>query len=345
MNEEVKVEVVRQNLIHIHSILDKAPKKPKLFVTLKRTYELMNLTNLAYFSKIIEDRLGDSVDGLIFETLADAMTARILGVKKRVILLYYLTYEEAALASSYNIEITCSDKDWLHGLLTKYPSTPFKFNVYYDVGIGRQGLVDETELRTLMQQITVIPSLTLCGLGTRFNPRTNGIEMREGLWKKFNFPADVRRATMHGYIAEQKARFGSFVESIRPLYPNIEIHAACSKEIINEQFDIFYDIVRVGILCFSTLLADISIYAPVLSIKTLPKNFSIGYYGLSGIAEADTKVAYIKYYKFLNARYYYKGKELTSLKLSDPFGLIIDESMDIEIGSQIEIRPIMTHYT
>jgi len=343
MNEDVKLAIVQENVTQIHRILEKAPAPPALFVTMKRTYELLNMTNLAYFSKVMEDRLGDSIDGFIFETVSDAIVARILGVKKRILVLYYITFEEAALAATHNIEITCSGKEWLQGLLTRYPTHSFKFHVYYDVGIGRQGLVDETELRALMQQLA--SESRLCGLGTRFNPHTNGVVLNEELWHRGGIPADARRATMHGCIAEQKERFGRFVESVRPLYPDIEIHAACSKEILNEQFDVFYDMVRVGILALGTLFAGVSVYAPVLSVKTLPKGFCIGYYGSSGVTDAETKVSYIKFYKFLNARYYYKGKELSTLKVSDPFGLIIDESMDIGIGSQIEIRPIMTKYT
>jgi len=345
MNEDVKLAVVRTNLTHIHRILEQVPKKPKVCVTMKRTYELLNMTNLAYFAKVIEENLAESFDGFIFETVSDAIVARILGVKKRILVLYYITYEEAALAATHNIEITCSEKDWLQGLLMRYPTQPFRIHVYYDVGIGRQGVIDETELRDLMQRIATSNTLTLCGLGTRFNPRTNGIVLHEELWHRMGLPADVRRTTMHGHIAEQKERFGRFVESVRPLYPDIEIHAACSKEIINEQFDVFYDAVHVGILALGTLLADVSVYAPVLSVKTIPKDFCIGYYGLSGVTDTEIKVAYIKFYKFLNARYYYNGKELSALKVSDPFGLIIDDAMEIGIGSQIEIRPIMTKYT
>ena len=345
MNEEVKLQVLRHNLQQIHPILEKASKKPRLFLTLKRTYELLNMTNLGYFSHTIERSLGDLVDGFIFESLSDAIVARHLGVKKRIILLYYVSYEEAVQAAKLDIEITCSDSTWLTGLLQMAPvSQLFKVHVYYDVGIGRQGLINETELEELIHTITKTPQLQLCGVGTRFNPNTNGLQLNEGLWNLYGIPLDVRRATMHGYIAEQKLRFGSFVDKIRTQYSDIEVHAACSKEIINDQTDIFYDFVRVGILALSTLMTPVSLYVPVLSIKELPANFCIGYYGLSGQTTHLTRVAYIKFYKFLHAKYYYNGEELSPLKVSDPFGLIIDENSDIHIGSMIEICPTILHY-
>ena len=47
------------------------------------------------------------------------------------------------------------------------------------------------------------------------------------------------------------------------------IQVTYSKEIINEQTDIFYDLVRVRRIAFITLFKNLSITVPVLSIKLL----------------------------------------------------------------------------
>ncbi len=342
MNENVKLPIIEQNLKYIHNILEKADKKPKLFLTLKRSYELLNVSNISYFALTIENKLSDLVDGFIFETLSDAIVARILGVQKRILLLYYITSEESELAEKYSIEITCPCANWLDQTLQMFPNINLKFHVYLDVGIGRQGLINETELIGLIEKINNISNFQLCGVGTRFNSESNGIDLNEGVWNKSGIPLEIRKISMNNLISHQKARFNKFIEKLNQLQllnSSVLVHGACSKEIINEQTDIFYDMVRVGRLCLSTLFKDLSIKVPVLSIKTIPKDFCLGYYGKSGRTTKEIQVAYIKFYKFLDARYYYNGIELKSINVSDPFGLVVTDYPEIQIGSIIEIKP------
>jgi len=342
MNENVKLKIIEQNLESIHKILEKANKKPKLFITLKRVYELLNVCNISYLANLIEKQLSNMVDGFIFETLTDAIVARILGVQKRIILLYYITSEESELASKYDIEITCPCINWLDKTIKLFPNQILKVHVYFDMSIGRQGLTNEAELYSLLNKINNTTTIKLYGIGTRFNSESNGVDLYESLWTKCGFSQEIRKATMNNLILEQKNRFNNFISNVKQqkLLNDITlIHAACSKEIINEQTDIFYDLVRVGRIALSTLFKSLSINVPVLSIKTIPKDFCLGYYGKSGKTSDEIKVAYIKFYKFLDARYYYNGIELKSLNVSDPFGLIITNHPDIMIDSIIEIRP------
>jgi hypothetical protein len=342
MNEIVKLPIIEQNLKYVHTILEKANIKPKLFLTLKRSYELLNVSNISYFAYTIENKIPELVDGFIFETLSDAIIARMLGVKKRIILLYYITSDEAELASKHSIEITCPCINWLDKTLQMFPNIILKTHVYLDMGIGRQGLTDESELIKLIEKINNTDNIQLNGIGTRFNSESNGVDLNEGLWIKSGIPIEARKLIMDNLISHQKYRFNNFIDKLKKLNiitPNILIHAACSKEIINEQTDVFYDMVRVGRICLSTLFTNLSIKVPVLSIKSIPKNFCLGYYGKSGRTSEEIKVAYIKFYKFLDAKYYYNDIELKSINVSDPFGLIVTHLPEIEIGSIIEIKP------
>ncbi len=342
MNELVKLPIIEKNLKYVHNILEKANNKPKLFLTLKRSYELLNVSNISYVAYTIEKQIPDLVDGFIFETLSDALIARMLGVQKRIILLYYITSEEAEMASKYSIEISCPCENWLEKTLQLYPNISLKTHVYLDMGIGRQGLTDELELIALIKKINTIANIQLCGIGTRFNSESNGIDLNEGLWIRSGIPLETRKLTMNNLIYNQKITFNNFLDKLKELNiinSNILIHAACSKEIINEQTDIFYDMVRVGRICLSTLFENLSIKVPVLSIKKIPKNFCLGYYGKSGRTSEEIKVAYIKFYKFLDAKYYYNSIELKSINVSDPFGIIVTNLPEIQIGSIIEIKP------
>ncbi len=342
MNENVKIPIIFNNLNYIHTILNKAEKKPKIFITLKRSYELLNVSNISYFALKIEKNLSELVDGFIFETLSDAIVARMIGVKKRILLLYYITSEETELASKHDIEITCPCANWLDRTIQMFPDINLKFHVYLDVGIGRQGLIDENELIELIKKINKLPNIKLYGIGTRFNSESNGIDLNEGVWNKSGIPVNVRKQSMHALIYHQKDKFNNFIKKLQDeqlINTNILVHAACTKEIINEQTDIFYDMVRVGRLCLSTLFENQSIHVPVLSIKKIPKNFCLGYYGKSGRTSDEITVAYIKFYKFLDAKYYYNGIELKSINVSDPFGLVINNFPEISIGSIIEIKP------
>ena len=83
--------IIENNLESIHTILGKVDRKSKLYIILKRVYKLFNVYNISYLVNLIENQLHNKVDGFIFELLSDIIVARILGVQKRIILLYYIT--------------------------------------------------------------------------------------------------------------------------------------------------------------------------------------------------------------------------------------------------------------
>jgi hypothetical protein len=95
--------------------------------------------------------------------------------------------------------------------------------------------------------------------------------------------------------------------------------------------------VRVGKLFFDTILNNFKGKTEILMIKKIPKDFCMGYFCKNGHTKKEITVAYIKFYRILNAKYKYNGKLLTPINSSDPFGLIVDNIDNIKVGDYINI--------
>jgi hypothetical protein len=90
-------------------------------------------------------------------------------------------------------------------------------------------------------------------------------------------------------------------------------------------------------LFFDTILNNFKGKTEILMIKKIPKDFCMGYFCKNGHTKKEITVAYIKFYRILNAKYKYNGKLLTPINSSDPFGLIVDNIDNIKVGDYINI--------
>jgi alanine racemase len=263
------------------------------------------------------------VDVYIFNYISDAIFARQSGIKKKIIVLYYISSEEALLASEYDLEVTCPNIDWLLDTIEIIGQKRLKLHVYVDSGIGRYGIIEPTKVYELMRKINNYSNLELVGLGTRFNPTTpENILENQGLFKYKPVISQNRKNLFRKYIKSQIDSFDEIIRTSRSqnlITDKTKIHASCSVEVLNKLEDIYYDFVRVGTLVLYPFYKNFVQDVPVLDIKEIPPNFCIGYFCANQITSEKNTV-------------------LEVLIKSDPLGLIIPEGLGIRVGDLINIE-------
>jgi alanine racemase len=338
MNEIIKLPFVLDN---INIVSNSLKNKTQLGIVFKSNYHILKNINLGYFAKLIDNNT-DLVDIYLFDNISNAIFARQTGITKKIVVLYYISSEEALLASEYDLEVSCPNIDWLINTIQLLGNKILKLHVYVDSGIGRYGFIEQDKLYDLMRKINTYSNLELVGLGTRFNPAVSVTEIYDNqLWKYEAVISQNRKDILKEYIQLQINTFNIIIKSSinqNLITKKTKIHAACSIEILNQLEDIYYDFVRIGGLIYDTIYQNFSVHVPILNIKKIPQNFCIGYFCLDGISKKSLNVAYIKYYGFdKKAIYKYNNIKLEVLISADPMGLIIPDGVNINVGDVIEI--------
>ena len=337
MNENVKLPFVISN---IELVKNSLPKSVKFGYVMKGTYVLLKHVNIPYFAQRISTQT-NSVNYFIFSLLSNAILARQFGITQPILLIYPITPEEAILASKYNIEVDCPCIEWLQKVSTLI-KTELKVHVWFDSGLSREGIIDENILYELLKNIPNYSNIKLVGLATKFNPDTKGIFMKS--YRLKDIPLEQRTKYYQNLIQGQIDKFNNIVNTCRQnsyISKDVIIHAGCSNEVFAKVIPAYYDMVRVGTLIHDSILNDFNAKAEIVLIKTIPKDFCMGYYCKNGHTPNEIKVAYIKYYGILNADYKYKDHILSPIESGDPFGLIINDIDDIKVGDFIDIHSTM----
>ena len=338
MNEIIKLPFVLDN---INIVKNSLKNKTQLGIVFKSNYHILKNINLGYFAKLIDNNT-DLVDIYLFDNISNAIFARQTGITKKIVVLYYVSFEEALLASEYDLEVSCPNIEWLVNTIELLDNKRLKLHVYVDSGIGRYGFIEHDKLYDLMRKINSYSNLELVGLGTRFNPAVSLTEIYDNqLWKYEAVISQNRKDILRDYIQLQINTFNGIIKSSinqNLITKKTKIHAACSIEILNQLEDIYYDFVRIGGLIYDTIYQNFSAQVPILNIKKIPQNFCIGYFCLDGITKKPLNVAYIKYYGFnKKAIYKYNNIQLEVVISADPMGLIIPHGMNINVGDFIDI--------
>lgn len=338
MNEIVKLPFILNNINTVSKLLK---NKTKLGIVFKSNYDILKNINLGYFAKLIDSNT-DLVDIYLFDNISNAIFARQTGITKQIIIMYYISSEEALLASEYDLEITCPSIDWLYDTIQIIGNKHLKLHIYLDSGIGRYGLTEPNQLYELMRKINSYSNLELVGLGTRFNPKVPLSYVKDNKLLKYeSFISQKRKNTIISLIDEQINNFNEIIKlSIQQklISNKTKIHASCSIEVLNHLEHIYYDFVRIGALIYGTVYQTFNVTVPVLNIKKIPENFCIGYFCRDGITYKTLNVAYIKSLGFpKDTIYKYKNIDLKKLIDADPIGLIIPDNIDINIGDLIQI--------
>jgi alanine racemase len=336
MNENIKLEFVTNNIKKIDKIIK---NKSKIGIVFKERYSLTSKMNLSYFAYLLSKNT-DLIDIFLFNNLSNAIVARKLGITKPIILLYYISPEEVQLALDNDIEITCPNIEWLKKTLsiTNFTNNKLKLHCYYDSKLGREGFIDETELYNLLSEIKNYTNIELVGLGTKFNQTTDEINII-----KLNYSSsETMNSIMKDYISTQVDKFNSIINYCKNnnlINKNTKIHAACTREVLAEYIETYYDFVRIGTLAFSTILNPFKIQAETLDIKKIPEDFCIGYFCKHKTTKNIT-IAYIKNYNISDPIFMYKNIVINPISniTFDPFLLDIDKIKDnIKIGDKIDV--------
>jgi alanine racemase len=335
MNENIKLPYVLSNINSIDKIL---LKKTKIGIVFKEYYRIFRNTNIAYFARLI-DLNTDLVDYYIFSSISNAILSRQLGIKKRILLIYPITPEESLLASDNNIEIDCPNIDWLHKTINILNGKELNVHIWYDSGLSREGIIDENILYNLLKEIKKYPNIKINGLATKYNPNTNGNYIKSS--QLIFIPIEKRSIYYANLIKDQIEKFNKIISYCRNnnlIDNNTIIHNACSNEVVSKCEHAYNDMVRVGTLVWDGILNNFQSKSQIISIKTIPKDFCIGYYCKNGKAPSEIKVAYIKSMQISYPEYYYKGKLLNPIESGDPCGLIVNDIDDIKVGDFIDIK-------
>jgi alanine racemase len=295
--------------------------------------------NLAYFAYLLNKNT-ELVDVFLFSNLSNAIISRKMGIKKKIILLYYITPEEVQLALDNNIEITCPNIDWLNKTLSliKFNNNKLKLHCYYDSNLGKEGFVNENDLYNLLIEINKNKMLELAGLGTKFNQTTDELN----IIRLNHITSETRNKIMKDFISTQVDKFNSIVKYCKDsnlLQKNTQIHAACTKEVYAEYTETYYDFVRIGTILFSTIFNPFKIKTQILHINRLPKDHCMGYF-CKNKTNKDITIAYIKKYNITDPIYMYNDIVLNPIaNLSfDPYLIDVDKIKDsIKVGDYIDI--------
>jgi alanine racemase len=204
--------------------------------------------------------------------------------------------------------------------------------------LGREGFIDETELYNLLSEIKNYTNIELVGLGTKFNQTTDEINII-----KLNYlSSEKMNSIMKDYLSTQVDKFNSIINYCKNnnlINKKTKIHAACTREVLAEYIETYYDFVRIGTLAFSTILNPFKIQAEILDIKKIPEDFCIGYFCKHKTTKNIT-IAYIKNYNISDPIFIYKNIVINPISniTFDPFLLDIDKIKDnIKIGDKIDI--------
>ena len=339
--DNFKLPFIIKNIESINNIVKNT--HTKIGIVFKESYKIFEKTNVAYVAHQV-DLNTKLIDVYFFGILSDAIIARKLGITKKIINLYYILPQEVPIAIEHDIEIACPGIDWLKQTLEIIKGKTIKLHVYFDSGFGRLGLINKDELYELLKEMNKHPNIVIAGFGTYFNINTNGSNEHVERWKMlYNIPLEECNKYLKKKIIDQINNFNSIIAYVKQhklITKETLIHAATSKEIVNEMTETYYDLVRVGSLAFKTILNPLNQKQQIITIKNIPINSCIGYFCPENKkTKKNIKVAYLEK-KILNCDYKYKGVILNPIGTIQPFGLDVSDIEDIKVGDLIDIESV-----
>ena len=140
--EATWVPILRE---HILSVRQHRPAF-RLACVLKSSYLLTSGSNFGRLAVMLEQSLpADAVVLYAFSNFSDAVAARAMGLRKRILCLYYVAAEEASVASEHGVEIGCPNRLWFDEAMSLLArdqhsdSRQLLLHLWLDVGLCREG--------------------------------------------------------------------------------------------------------------------------------------------------------------------------------------------------------------
>jgi len=340
--DNFKLPFIIKNIESINNIVKK--NNTKIGIVFKESYKIFEKTNIAYVAHQVDSKT-KLIDVYFFGILSDAIIARKLGITKKIINLYYIVPQEVPFAIEHDIEIACPGIDWLKKTLEIIKGKTIKLHVYFDSGFGRLGLNSKEELYELLKEMNKYPNIIIAGFGTHFNAHTEGVNEHVERWKMlYKIPLEECNTHYKKIIIDQINNFDSVIDHVKKnklITENTVIHAATTREVVNEITETYYDLIRVGSLGFKTILNPFKEKQEIITIKNLPINSCIDYFcHPNKRTKKNIKVAYLEF-KILNADYKFKNIILSPISVRQPFGLDVSAIPDIKVGDFIDVESTM----
>lgn len=324
---------IKSNISRIKSQI----RNTKFGFVLKQSYAIIRYLNNKYgintqseLAKYIEN----DVDVYFVANIQEGVNLRKYNIKKPIMILYLIDPDEVVLAEEYDLEILIPSIDYFN-LSKNLIKKNIKVHLWYDMGLGKEGNTNISELLNLYNYLKASNKIKIIGLGTKYNTSDPSYGLK--LNKYNEIPKD---------IIQQHNEFKKIIKLIND--PNLLIHTACTFEVQRNFTDSYFDIVRIGKLAYR----NISWTQKILDIKNKKSTDCFGYYCKytknkdNKTKPYNIKIAFLK--NLANIRNppmeFFKIYTLDGIELSlilneyDPFGIIIPNGVNLNIGSKILIK-------
>ncbi|ENH96390.1 alanine racemase [Gracilibacillus halophilus YIM-C55.5] len=143
--------------------------------------------------QIAKQAIQAGADRLAVAILDEAIRLREAGIDVPILVMGWIRPEHASLAASYDITVTCYQKEWVEQVKQQSLPSPLKVHVKLDTGMGRIGVRDEQELLRLAQSLKAQKMIEVEGIFTHFATADeettshfeNQLAKFEALWQAF----------------------------------------------------------------------------------------------------------------------------------------------------------------
>ncbi len=333
-----KYEIFKQIKFNILN-LKKKLGLVKFGLVIKSSYPILRHLNATYGNSTYYELgkyLEPYVDMFFVGNIYDGIGLRYQNVFKPIMVLYLTDPLKVDVVELFDLEIVIPNSKWFL-IARKHIKNKIKAHLWFDSGLGKEGLSTEKELSNLYQILSKSPKIWLKGIGTKYN--TSNQVLPNQVLPNQVLPNQV----LPNDIIEQHNFFKKIIININD--PKLQIHTACSFEVSQNFKESFFDIVRVGTLAYQ----NIKFTQPLLDIKFNKKlSDCYGYYCANTPKPKSDKIINIGLLantlnlsksNISNVKFYdSKSKNLDILYIDyNPIAIIIDSKSKLDIGSNINV--------
>ncbi|WP_404451204.1 alanine racemase [Virgibacillus necropolis] len=219
--------------------------------------------------EVAKTALNAGASALAVALLEEALELRQGGIKSAILVLGWVSPQDAKIAAENDITLTFFQEEWLTELQSQLFSKELKLHMKWDSGMGRIGVRTEEELKSIISAVKATENVRLKGVYTHFAT------------------ADEADLT---YFNEQQTRFKQLLYELKKLWDDpIDIHIGNSAASIRFPAEM-YHYIRFGIAMYGLypsndvrnmksidLAPAFSLYSRLIHVKKVPENESISY--------------------------------------------------------------------
>lgn len=219
--------------------------------------------------EVAKAALDAGASALAVALLEEAVELREAGFKAPVLVLGWVSPQDAQIAAEQDITLTFFQKEWLKELQTDLFSQELKLHMKWDTGMGRLGIRTKEELQLLVKAVKGTRNIQMTGIYTHF--------------------ATADEADLD-YFHDQQAHFQQLIHVFETLWDgSVPIHIGNSAASIRFPSEM-YQYIRFGIAMYGLypsaavrseqaidLKPAFSLYSRMVHVKKVEKETSISY--------------------------------------------------------------------